>query len=170
MGAWRAVKFVHRRDFDHDRPFERELAGIERFEPISRSHPSPESTTPDGRRILLWKGNPPQHWSIQLFDLETAELTGPLINVTRLAGFPNRMRFSPDGTRLAMVGADQMGKIIDLATGELAGPQFKHRGNLLDLDWNPNGTRLTTTGRSPHVKMWFTARALTTCRRNLRPL
>jgi serine/threonine protein kinase len=40
MGAWRAVKFVHRRDFDHDRPFERELAGIERFEPISRSHPS----------------------------------------------------------------------------------------------------------------------------------
>jgi eukaryotic-like serine/threonine-protein kinase len=40
MGAWRAVKFVHRCDFDHDRPFERELAGIERFEPISRSHPS----------------------------------------------------------------------------------------------------------------------------------
>jgi serine/threonine protein kinase len=40
MGAWRAVKFVHRGDFDHDRPFERELTGIQRFEPISRSHPS----------------------------------------------------------------------------------------------------------------------------------
>jgi hypothetical protein len=40
MGAWRAVKFVHRRDFEDDRPFERELAGIQRFEPISRSHPS----------------------------------------------------------------------------------------------------------------------------------
>lgn len=40
MGAWRAVKFVHQRDFEDDRPFERELAGIQRFEPISRSHPS----------------------------------------------------------------------------------------------------------------------------------
>ncbi len=40
MGPWRAVKIVHRRSFDHDRPFERELEGIRRFEPISRSHPS----------------------------------------------------------------------------------------------------------------------------------
>ncbi len=31
---------MHRRDFEDDRPFERELAGIQRFEPISRSHPS----------------------------------------------------------------------------------------------------------------------------------
>lgn len=40
MGPWRAVKIIHRRSFDHDRPFERELEGIRRFEPISRSHPS----------------------------------------------------------------------------------------------------------------------------------
>jgi hypothetical protein len=40
MGPWRAVKIVYRRSFDHDRPFERELEGIRRFEPISRSHPS----------------------------------------------------------------------------------------------------------------------------------
>jgi len=39
-GSHFAIKVVHRCLFDHDRPYERELAGIRRFEPISRSHPS----------------------------------------------------------------------------------------------------------------------------------
>src|ERR1043166_4820665 len=38
MGVYRAVKIVRRHSFDNARPFERELAGIRRFEPISRSH------------------------------------------------------------------------------------------------------------------------------------
>ena len=37
LGTWRAVKIVQRAAFDHDRPYEREFAGIRRFEPISRS-------------------------------------------------------------------------------------------------------------------------------------
>jgi tetratricopeptide (TPR) repeat protein len=38
LGVYRAVKIVHRANFDHDRPFEREFAGIKAFEPVSRSH------------------------------------------------------------------------------------------------------------------------------------
>ena len=38
MGACRAVKIVWRRSFDTERPFEREFAGIQKFEPVSRSH------------------------------------------------------------------------------------------------------------------------------------
>jgi len=38
MGTCRAVKIVYRQSFDHDRPFEREFNGIQKFEPISRSH------------------------------------------------------------------------------------------------------------------------------------
>src|ERR1044071_8819720 len=38
MGTHRAVKIVYRRSFDHNRPFEREFEGIQKFEPISRSH------------------------------------------------------------------------------------------------------------------------------------
>src|SRR5262249_18526740 len=38
LGVYRAVKIVRRASFDHDRPFEREFAGIEAFEPVSRSH------------------------------------------------------------------------------------------------------------------------------------
>jgi eukaryotic-like serine/threonine-protein kinase len=37
MGAYRAVKIVRRSAFDHDRPYEREFAGIKKFEPVSRS-------------------------------------------------------------------------------------------------------------------------------------
>jgi serine/threonine protein kinase len=40
MGTFRAIKIVHRRAFEHDRPFEREFEGIQKFEPISRGHPS----------------------------------------------------------------------------------------------------------------------------------
>jgi WD40 repeat protein len=38
MGEYRAVKVVYRESFREQRPFERELAGIRKFEPISRSH------------------------------------------------------------------------------------------------------------------------------------
>jgi serine/threonine protein kinase len=38
LGVHRAVKIVRRASFDHDRPFEREFAGIKAFEPVSRSH------------------------------------------------------------------------------------------------------------------------------------
>src|SRR6185369_10765674 len=37
MGTPRAVKIVWRRQFASDRPYEREFAGIQRFEPVSRS-------------------------------------------------------------------------------------------------------------------------------------
>ncbi len=39
MGTYRAVKIVRRQSFEDQRPFDRELHGIEKFEPISRSHP-----------------------------------------------------------------------------------------------------------------------------------
>jgi serine/threonine protein kinase len=38
LGAYRAIKIVHRKDFEESRPFEREFSGIQKFEPISRSH------------------------------------------------------------------------------------------------------------------------------------
>ncbi len=49
MGTWRAVKFVYRRSFEDDRPYEREFDGIRRFEPVSHSHPSQLSVLHVGR-------------------------------------------------------------------------------------------------------------------------
>jgi WD40 repeat protein len=39
-GAWRAVKIVRRAHFDHARPFDREIAGLEKYSPISQLHES----------------------------------------------------------------------------------------------------------------------------------
>jgi WD40 repeat protein len=50
-GGFRAVKVVYRKTFEHDRPFERELSGIQKFEPVSRSHPSQVSILQVGRNI-----------------------------------------------------------------------------------------------------------------------
>jgi hypothetical protein len=38
LGTWRAVKVVSREAFEDRKPFEREFKGIQRFEPVSRSH------------------------------------------------------------------------------------------------------------------------------------
>jgi WD40 repeat protein len=38
MGTFRAVKIVYRQTFENDRPYEREFSGMQRFEPISRTH------------------------------------------------------------------------------------------------------------------------------------
>jgi len=40
LGQCRAVKIIYRNRFVDPRPFEREFEGIQKFEPISRSHPS----------------------------------------------------------------------------------------------------------------------------------
>jgi hypothetical protein len=40
MGSYRAVKVIWRKAFREDEPFQRELRGISKFEPISRSHPA----------------------------------------------------------------------------------------------------------------------------------
>src|SRR5688572_8415658 len=37
MGAPRAVKIVWRKQFESERPYEREFAGVQRYEPVSRS-------------------------------------------------------------------------------------------------------------------------------------
>jgi hypothetical protein len=38
VGTWRAVKVVYRQTFKDARPYDREFAGIQRYEPISQSN------------------------------------------------------------------------------------------------------------------------------------
>jgi eukaryotic-like serine/threonine-protein kinase len=38
LGTYRAVKVAYREDFNEAKPYEREYHGIQRFEPVSRSH------------------------------------------------------------------------------------------------------------------------------------
>ena len=38
LGVWRAVKVIRRELFQDSRPYDREFAGMQRFEPLSREH------------------------------------------------------------------------------------------------------------------------------------
>lgn len=49
LGAFRAVKIVFRKSFSDDRLYAREFTGIEKFEPISRTHPGLVSILHVGR-------------------------------------------------------------------------------------------------------------------------
>ena len=49
-GAYRACKVVYRESFDNERPYEREYAGIKKFEPVSRCNESQVHILHVGRR------------------------------------------------------------------------------------------------------------------------
>ncbi len=114
----------------------------------------PDAFSPDGKTLLLGYGQSLKDQHLQLFDWDAGKLSGKPFALVKIPGQMNRMRFSPDGNHLASVGQDQKGTTIDLQTGELIAPQFKHGGDLLDLDWSPDGKRLITAGLSTEVKMW----------------
>ncbi|MSU62872.1 MAG: hypothetical protein EXS31_10825 [Pedosphaera sp.] len=62
LGTLRAVKIVRRAAFDDERPYEREFAGIQKFEPLSRSH--------DGFVDLLQVGrNDAEGWFYYVMEL-----------------------------------------------------------------------------------------------------
>ena len=112
----------------------------------------PEAFRPDCGALLHVSGQTIEDVQLQLFDLATGKLAGKPFALAKLVGQLNRMRFSPDGTRLAVVGENQTGIIIDLQTGDLAVPPFKHGGSLFDLDWSPDGKQVLTAGYG--VKVW----------------
>jgi hypothetical protein len=72
-GAWRAIKVVHRGRFDRDKPYEREFAGVLRFEPVSRAHESQVDILHVGR-------NDDAGCFYYVMELADDQRTGPQIN------------------------------------------------------------------------------------------
>ncbi len=67
-----------------------------------------------------------------------------------------RVRFSPDGRRLATAGLNGVMTLWDLTTRQPTFVGRSYRGGLQDLVFSPDGRRLVTTGASPKdlVKVW----------------
>ena len=64
------------------------------------------------------------------------------------------MRFSPDGTRLATVGAERRIRIWDVATGAVLSTLTGHTDNLLTVDWSPDGRTLASGGDDLTTRLW----------------
>lgn len=113
-----------------------------------RCCPRTATFDPDGRRILIASLGPSPSVVV---DVET---TNVLLD---LGGQEVRSAaWSPDGSSIALAGADGDVQIVDASTGELRFTIDAHRSRVNDVDWSPDPdtSRLVTAGDSGTAKIW----------------
>jgi eukaryotic-like serine/threonine-protein kinase len=124
LGMYRAVKVVHRATFKDARPFERELAGIRKFEPLSRSH--------EGFVDVLHVGiNEAEGYFYYVMELGDDDRTGQDIDPSRYS--PKTLAKEIQSQRkLPVQETLRLGLGVSLALAEL------HRHNLVHRDIKPS--------------------------------
>jgi WD40 repeat protein/serine/threonine protein kinase len=65
----------------------------------------------------------------------------------------NRVQFSPNGTKIAAGGDDQLVRIWDAASGDLL-RTLNAPGILFNIRWNPDGTRIACSGWGFALAVW----------------
>ncbi|MCI0554731.1 MAG: hypothetical protein L0287_27605, partial [Anaerolineae bacterium] len=65
-----------------------------------------------------------------------------------------RVRYSPDGTRLATAGMDGTAKVFDAETGNELFTLAGHTDSIFGLAYSPDGTRLATASHDKTAKVW----------------
>jgi WD40 repeat protein len=124
MGMYRAVKIVYRKSFTSERPFERELSGIRRFEPISRSH--------EGFVDILQIGiNQEQGYFYYVMELGDDETSGQNIDPENYAPKTLAKEISPLG-KLPLEKCLDLGIALSHALAEL------HKHGLVHRDVKPS--------------------------------
>jgi WD40 repeat protein len=124
MGMYRAVKIIYRASFASERPFERELSGIRKFEPISRSH--------EGFVDVLHVGrDPAQHCFYYIMELGDDEVAGQDIDAERYSPKTLAKEISQRG-KLGLNECVQLGLALTRALTEL------HKSGLVHRDIKPS--------------------------------
>jgi len=119
MGVYRAVKIVYRKSFEDDRPFQRELSGIRKFEPISRSH--------EGFVDVLQVGiNEAQGYFYYVMELGDDQTAGQKIDPESYSPKTLAKELSPEG-RLSFQECLQLGLALSQALAELHKHELVHR-------------------------------------------
>jgi WD40 repeat protein/DNA-binding SARP family transcriptional activator len=107
--------------------------------------------SPDGDRLAIAPESPPE---AMMVEVDSGE------EIHRLQGGHdptfglNRVRWSPDGRRLATAGDDGTVRIWDARTGDPTMGLFSHTGAVVDADWSADSTRLVTGGEDGTAKLW----------------
>jgi WD40 repeat protein len=116
-------------------------------------HPSRVVVSPDGARMAAVRIE--DEWQrLAVFDATSgrpvAEGQGHRDGLWGLT-------FSPDGTRLASVGEDQVARLWDPATGALVATCRGHISKVLGVAFRPDDARLLTTSADGTVRQWDAA-------------
>jgi WD40 repeat protein len=102
--------------------------------------------SPDGKALAFLTGDraAPKRSSVRLLDLATGT---ERVLFHRLTGIPAWLRFSPDGTRLAVPGRFTPNVyVLDVTTGNLVHELKDHRTYLDHAEFSPDGKRIVSFG------------------------
>ena len=123
MGTYRAVKVVYRHSFDQDRPYDREFNGIQRFEPISRSHESLVDILQVGR-------NDEAGYYYYVMELADDQMSGQTIN-------PETYDPKTLGREVALRGRLPFKECLALSLSLTSGLSHLHKHGLIHRDVKP---------------------------------
>jgi len=145
LGTYRGVKIVRRDTFEDDRPFDREFEGIQRFEPISRSHPGFVSILHVGR-------NDAAGWFYYIMEVADDAVQQRQINPENYVARTLSGEFRNRG-RLPVPECIQIGISLSAALAHLHRQGLIHRdikpANIIYIDGTP---RLADVGLVANVR------------------
>ena len=123
IGSYHAVKIVRRELFEHSDPFEREFRGLQKFMPISRSHPGLVQILHVGRRDA-------DGFIYYVMEAADDESTGPQINPESYS--PRNL-----AKEIRKRGHLPVVECLQLALDLTAALDFLHRQQLIHRDIKP---------------------------------
>ncbi len=124
IGSFHAVKIVYRKTFSNDGPFEREFKGIQKFTPISRSHPGFVHVLHVGR-------NNPGGYFYYIMEAGDDEVTGQ--NIDPATYSPKNLAQEIDKR-----GKFPLEECLRLSLDLTAALEYLHQQNLIHRDIKPS--------------------------------
>jgi WD40 repeat protein len=96
-------------------------------------------------------GAPGQSGEVMLVDSASGEIVKSLATA---ADCFLSARFSPDGSRLAVSGADNVVRVIDVTSGMETSRIQQHADWVMSVSWSPDGTKLASASRDRTARVY----------------